>query len=111
MRYITATPPLNIQGIAEPITWETLTGALMQESAVIETLGVLATLDMRKKLAAGGVVALSDAEWAILKQVADKPKTLTPALIFAPGAEAFFRAIADAPTAPPESHAASSAAS
>ena len=41
-------------------------------------------------------------EWAVLKQVGDKPTTLTPALIFADGAEALFRAIADAPTEPPK---------
>jgi hypothetical protein len=102
MRYVTSTPDIQIPGVPEPITWSTLVGALAAERPIVDALGVLGAIDLRKKLVRGGVVELTDAEWLVLKGVADKPTSLTPALIFADGAETFFRAIADAPTGPPK---------
>ena len=106
-RYISASAPVIVPTpTGDRITpWEDCIRALFNDQRLQKALNVFDLIDLRKRLLGlelgGPPVMVTDDEGKALAVCCTQCEIFTPAFLYAPGAEEFFRAITDAPTKAP----------
>ncbi len=107
MRYLTVPAPIAMmdpntdQPMGHDVPFSSAIRGLFTDARITQQMDVFTAIDLRKALlraSEGDVVELSDEEWNALASIARRP-ALNPAFVYS--AEAFFRAICDAPASDP----------
>jgi hypothetical protein len=110
MRWITIPEPIPFinpatDEVAGTATFKEYIRALRADQRILQGLDHLAAFELSFSLTRakdGEVVPIEDASWTVLAEVAKAPKTLSPAMIYAPLACNFVKAITEASSKKPE---------
>lgn len=110
-RFIAATESVPMVGAVDgtsqgrSISWQDFVRALFIDQRLSEEMDALARMDLFHKLRGlepGAYAELSESDYCVLERVARRPKTLSADFYASPGADAFLRAILDAPKEAPK---------